>query len=602
MTDVSRSGAVPRTVGEGRRGPRRRSPQEGASLRPRAVFARVAARRRRMGPVRAWPGAIRRRLGPFELLLLAVLALAVAFRLQGVTSGLPYNFLNPDEGTIVPKAFSVARGHVNPHWFFYPSLYFYLLAAVFWLLTPVWAVVHQVNLLSSASFVLDQGTYFLLGRLLSVAFGTASVYLVYRLGRSAYGRWVGVLAAAFLAVEPLHVRYSHIAVTDVPATAFSLLALLLLLGAAKGAGARWLVAGAVAAGLATATKYNLGMLVLPAVVAAVFASRDEVAEHVRHGGRRLREWARLLAGRVVAPMVTAFLLASPFVVLDLPKFVRDFSIQGRIMHTGWLGFENAGNGYWYNLSVNLAGDMGLVLLTLAVAGVGLALVRRGRLDLMIAPYIIVYFAYIGTWKELADRYLLPLVPLLLLLAARLCVAAFRVRPAWRPLLGPGLAALLVAAVVLPLSDSIAFNEQLTRPDVRIRAKTWVERTIAPGSKIASDTYGPPLVRRKDAQYYAGADVQPVAYRLVRLKLPVPGRPDVRHSFKWLRSRNVRYVIVTSAVYDRIFAAASHYPRQARFYERLESTATLVREFRPRGDELGPVIRIYQLPSRRPRHH
>ena len=599
MADIPGSGAAPDAGGGGRPGTGR-PPEHGVSMRLRAARARASSWRRSLGPPRTWPGAVRRRLGPFELLLVAVLALAVAFRLHGVTWGLPYNFLDPDEGTIVPKAFSVARGHVNPHWFFYPSLYFYLLAAVFWVLTPVWAVVQQANLLSSASFVLDQGTYFLLGRLLSVAFGTASVYLVYRLGRSAYGRWVGLLAAVFLAVEPLHVKYSHIAVTDVPATAFSLLALLLLLTAAKGGGARWLFAGAVAAGLATATKYNLGMLVLPAAVAAVCASRAEVAEHVRLGGSRLREWARLLAGRVVAPMVTAFLLASPFVVLDLPKFVRDFSVQSRIMHTGWLGFENAGNGYWYNLSVNLAGEMGLVLLGLAVAGVGLALVRRSRLDLMVAPYIIVYFAYIGTWKELADRYLLPLVPLLLLLAARLCVGAVRVRPAWRPLLGPGLAVLLAAAVVLPLSDSIAFNEQLTRPDVRIRAKTWVERTIPPGSKIASDTFGPPLVRRRDAQYYT--DARPVAYRLVRLKLPVPGRPDERHSLAWLRRRHVKYVIVTSAVYDRIFAAAAHYPRQVRFYERLESTATLAREFRPRGDELGPVIRVYELPSKRPRHH
>ena len=46
----------------------------------------------------------------------------------------------------------------------------------------------------------------------------------------------GLLAALFLAVEPVHVRYSHVAVTDVPATAFSLLALVLLVGAAQGRG------------------------------------------------------------------------------------------------------------------------------------------------------------------------------------------------------------------------------------------------------------------------------------------------------------------------------------------------------------------------------
>ena len=49
----------------------------------------------------------------------------------------------------------------------------------------------------------------------SVAMGTASVYLVYRLGRVAYGRPAGLLAALFRAVVPLHVAHSHMAVTDV---------------------------------------------------------------------------------------------------------------------------------------------------------------------------------------------------------------------------------------------------------------------------------------------------------------------------------------------------------------------------------------------------
>jgi 4-amino-4-deoxy-L-arabinose transferase-like glycosyltransferase len=480
-------------------------------------------------------------------------------------------------------------------------LYFYLLAALYWLATPVWAVLHQSNFLSEASFVVDQGQYFLLGRLLSVAFGMASIYLVYRLGRAAYSRPVGLLAALFLAVEPLHVKYSHVAVTDVPATAFSLLALVLLVTAAKGGGRRWLVAGAAAAGLATATKYNLGALVLPVAVTAVYASRGEVAARVAAGGRRLGEWWRILTRRVVAPMLAAFLLASPFVLLDLPKFIHDFAIQSRIMHTGWLGFENSGNGYWYNFHVNLAGALGLVLLLLALAGLAYALWRRTPLDVMIAPYLILYFAYIGTWKELADRYLLPLVPLLLLLAARLCVSFFRVRPALRSVLAPSLAALVVAAVVLPLTDSIAFNTELTRTDVRLRAKTWVEATIAPGSKIASDTYGPPLVRRLDAPHYTAAGMHPVAYRLVRLKLPLPGRADVRHSLKWLRQRHVKYVIVTSAVYDRILAAAEHYPTQAKFYRRLDTVGTLIRQFRPRAGERGPVIKVYELPAARQRH-
>ena len=273
--------------------------------------------------------------------------------------------------------------------------------------------------------MVDPGPYFLLGRLLSVAMGTASVYLVYRLGRDGFGRAAGLLAALFLAVAPLHVAYSHMAVTDVTAVAFSLLALVLLQLAvrdgrrgAAGAGgarrrapsegdqapldwrgrvaaglaaerraARWLVLGALAAGLATSTKYNLGMLVLPATVAAVYACRGEVARRAAAGGRAALVWLRVLVLRVYVPMAVAFVVASPFVVLDAPRFIRDFRRQSQIMDRGWLGFEHVGNGFWYNVTPNLTGAVGVVLVVLGVAGVVWALWRHTRLDLLLAPYV-----------------------------------------------------------------------------------------------------------------------------------------------------------------------------------------------------------------------
>jgi hypothetical protein len=133
---------------------------------------------------------------------------------------------------VVPKAFQAARSHLNPQFFYYPSLYFYLTGALYVLAAPVWWLLGHGTLLRTTSFVVDPGPYFLLGRLLSAAMGTASVYLVYRLGRDAFGRAAGLLAALFLAVAPLHVAYSHMAVTDVTAVAFSLLAFVLLQRAA----------------------------------------------------------------------------------------------------------------------------------------------------------------------------------------------------------------------------------------------------------------------------------------------------------------------------------------------------------------------------------
>jgi 4-amino-4-deoxy-L-arabinose transferase-like glycosyltransferase len=572
----------------------------------------------------------RRRVGLAGVLLVAILVLALVLRLKGIDYGLPYSFVNSDESTVVPKAFRAAQGHLDPRFFFYPSLYFYLAGALYVLAAPVWWLLGRGDLLSQHSFVTDPTPYFLLGRLLSVALGTASVYLVYRLGRDGFGRAAGLLAALFLAVAPLHVAYSHMAVTDVTAVAFSLLALVLLQlavrdGRRAGAGAgdlaaaaeadqapldwrgrvagglsaerraaRLLVLGALAAGLATSTKYNLGMLVLPATVAAVCACRGEVARRAAAGGRAALVWLRVLVLRVYVPMALAFIVASPFVLLDAPRFIRDFRRQSQIMDRGWLGFEHVGNGFWYNVTPNLTGAVGVVLVVLGVAGVAWAFWRRTRLDLLLAPYVVVYFVYIGTWKELADRYLLPIVPLVILLAVRLCVELALRWPRARRFALPAAVVVLAVAFVPPLASSVAFDHDLSGRDTREVARQWIQKNLPAGSLIAEENYGPPLVREDQLPHYRALGLDPVAYRIVRLKLPVPGTPEPTHDLAALRAKGVEYVVTSSRVRDRVMAAAADYPDLVDFYRELEAEAQLVKEFRPGPGERGPVLRLYRL--------
>jgi 4-amino-4-deoxy-L-arabinose transferase-like glycosyltransferase len=540
-----------------------------------------------------------KRPGVAAALLVAVLVLALALRLKGVGWGLPFSFVNADESTVVPKAFGVARGGLNPQFFYYPSLFFYLLAGVYVVAAPVlWAVQHT-NPLSVGTFVVDPGPYFLLARLFSVAAGTASVYLLYRLGREAFGRPVGLAAALFLAVAPLHVAYSHMAVTDITATALSLLAFLLLLQAARGKGRRRLIAGAVAAGLATSAKYNFGALALPATIAAVYSCRGEIGSRVASGGRAALLWPRLLAARVYAPMLLAFFVGSPFVILDPGHFIHDFLRQNRIMARGWLGFENVGNGFWYNLEANLGGTLGVALVVLAVAGLAWALWRHTDVDLLLAPYALAYFLYISTWKELADRYLLPILPLLLLLAVRLSFDFVTVRPAGRKVRASAVAIVLAAALVAPLAGSVAFDRELSGTDVRVRAKAWVESNVPAGSIIAAENYGPPLVAVRDEKYYRHAGLETPAYRILRLRLPAPGVPNRSHSLDWLLEKNADYVIVSSKVYDRVLAAADTYPELAAFYRSLDEQAELVEVFAPGPGERGPVLKLYRLGTQAP---
>jgi hypothetical protein len=229
-----------------------------------------------------------------------------------------------------------------------------------------------------------------------------------------------------------------------------------------------------------------------------------------------------------------------------------------------------------------------------VAGLAWAFWRRTRLDLLIAPYVVVYFLYIGTWKELADRYLLPIVPLLILLAVRVSVELAWMRPRARRFAVPAAVAVLAVAFALPLSASLDFDRTLSGADTREIALEWIQRSIPAGSLIGVENWGPPLVREDQLGHYREAGLDPVAYRLVRLKLPVPGTPEPTHDLARLREQGVEYVVTSSRVRDRVLAAAADYPELATFYQELEAQSELVKQFRPGPGERGPVLRVYRL--------
>ena len=540
---------------------------------------------------------LRRVVSWTSVLLVGILVLGTWLRVRGLAWGLPYGFQNPDESVVIARAVRVARGHANPEFFAYPSLLFYVLGAV---LRGVAVVVRPAagdSVLSPAALVVDPSPLYVAGRILSASCGVISVYLVFRLGRETYGRAAGLLAALLLAVEPLHVRYSHVAVTDVPAVTLGLAALVLFARAARVGSTRLIAWGALAAGLATSTKYNLALLVVAAVPALWFALRDPARRRSPNG------YLGSLAVLVGGPMLGGFLAGTPFAVLDPFHFLGDY---WRVQHTvgrGWLGFEHAGNGYWYNLATNLAGSLGVVLLVVCLAGLCYAVWCHRRPDIVLVPYVLVYYLYVSSWHQLQDRYLLPIVPLLLLLASRLCMALARARssrlaPASRRrlALATTVAAALVfaAALALPLRTSVTYVRGLRGDDTRAVAKTWIERHLPADSVVATDVYGPPLVPSIFRDYYRDAGRRPVTYHVVSLQLPEPGVEDDEHTLEFLRERGVRYVAVSSGVYDRVLAAPETYPAQADFYRRLGREAERLATFSAGRGQRGPTITVYEL--------
>lgn len=208
-------------------------------------------------------------------------------------------------------------------------------------------------------------------RMLTVAFGVASIGCAFALGRRLAGAATGLLAAALLATNGFHVEQSAWATTDVPASTLALVALHATLRFLDRPRLRWWLGALAAAGLAAAVKYNaVVVLVVPLVAQLATARRDRAAAGL---------WRWSLAALVPA---LAFLATSPYAVLDPARFLADvgtmlrvytsppeppFGVAPGLAHLGVIG-------------EGLAARLGAATLLAALAGAGLLLAKpAGRL-------------------------------------------------------------------------------------------------------------------------------------------------------------------------------------------------------------------------------
>ena len=138
------------------------------------------------------------------LALITVLLLAAALRIWGLLHDLPFSYFG-DELHFMRRSMAMGTGDLNPHWFHKPAFLMYVLAFFYGLYYGVGALLGRFDSTAEfgAHFLFEPEPFLLIGRLVVVAFGVATVYLVYRIGRKVYGTpWAGIagaLAAAVLA-------------------------------------------------------------------------------------------------------------------------------------------------------------------------------------------------------------------------------------------------------------------------------------------------------------------------------------------------------------------------------------------------------------------
>lgn len=416
----------------------------------------------------------------FPLLFTLALFVAAFLYLAGIDYGLPHVF-QPDEPITVNRALRFGSGDLNPHFFYYPSLLMYL---YFFLYGIYFTVGYAAGLFSGVqafahAFITDPSPFYVIGRALSAFSLLAGMVFLYRCGERRGGRGAGLLAVLAVAFLPDVVEYAHWAKADAPLLGLSAAALALLVVIAEGGRRRDYILAGVVLGAALGLKYN-AVLLFPALPLAHLLG-------CRGSGRGLRCLfdGRLWAAAGLVPV--AFVVTTPFALLDWPKFAHDFSEQVAINVGGVAGLAT---GWRSVLEAALFWGTPYPIGILTGFSLAWALLRRERTDLLLAAMWIVGVAALSRQGIVDIRYLFPLYPAWALLLGRW--AAGMARPGLPlPLrAAPAVAVVLSAAAVLTVSAGVTARFRAT--DTRIAAKAWVEENLPEGARIAVDSYGPPL--------------------------------------------------------------------------------------------------------------
>lgn len=306
----------------------------------------------------------------------------------------------------------------------------------------------------------------LVGRLLAVVVGLATIYLTYELGKVLYGRLPGALAALFMAFMPYHVVVSRQVLLDGPMVFFSTLTLYMLARFGISQRTRWIYAAGISMGLTFLSKET--SLILLGAIYAFLALSPEL--HVR-----VRELiiAPILMALVIAPFPISLLLAGG---TSTGQQYLVWQLFRRPNHTATFYLET------------VPPAVGILVIAAAVLGLIVLWRQHSWREKLLLSWVLVPVIFFQIWPVKGFQYLLSIAPPLAILAARLLGYS------WNAIRNRQDAVRMGRVGMPPLLSWIASAVIV----VSLAVPTWQRIQPQPGSEFLAGTGGVPGGRETGA--------------------------------------------------------------------------------------------------------
>ncbi len=516
-----------------------------------------------------------------RLVVLVLTLAALLLRLWGIGFGLPQEY-HIDEHFYYPFAWIMGQGQLAlPDQAHGPSLYLGLLLIGQKIMQGLF-----FPQLSDADFgaLIDTNPwpYLLSARLISALAGALTIPIVYLLAKRFRDQTLGVIAAALMTVLFFHVRDSHFGAPDSLTTLFAAATGWLSLRAYQTQRARDLLWAGMAAGLAAGAKYTTIVVVVAVIAAALLLKTT---------------WRRRFVLLIVSALgvLIGFVVGYPNLLLNPPIFAKDISFLFARVGEGFEGWRLLPDNSAAYYLATLLWSTGIAAVILAGAGLSAAIIRHRAEDLILIAFPAIYFIIMSLSQGHFGRYLLPILPFLVVLIAEVCWnmipdvirRAARHSPRAARLAQPIGLVLLLAVLIPNLADSLRADWIMAQADTRTIAKRWIEENIPAGARIAIEWpyHTPPLSN--------GFEVPPESQREYWIDR-VWGFGLADRPLEQYQSDGTQYIISTSYIRDIPVIDARREQARRQFYARLPEVFHELKVFSPRCDGGDPAFVFDQL--------
>lgn len=361
--------------------------------------------------------AMKQLLPIFLICLLGLAVRLVGLRWSLPTVAHPFSTYHPDEvvNLGVARTVNFIQGKIDIKYYNYGSLYFYLVSVVMDM-GKTYGFVSKLDPASSIhSLASHMDGLFMSGRLVSFFAGIFTIPVVYAIGKRLESHRIGLYASLLFAITPLSVVDSDFFTVDSTGVLFVALALLYALKMYEGNTLKQTIVAGVWVGLASATKYNLGMVLIAPVLALMLGNSKS----------RL-----LMVSALLLSSIFSFLIACPGCFLHFQEFwygipgnpqsglAYELFVHSRTGHG--LLFVKTGPGWWYHLVVSLPWGLGILMEIGSICGLLFVILRRKKADLILGIFVVVFFLLTSLSAVRFARYMLPLFPVFAVMFTQLC--------------------------------------------------------------------------------------------------------------------------------------------------------------------------------------